>query len=1113
VTELTHHPDAVAELRALGHYQHARYARSLPRGMITSTDEDPKDMARTIVEWFGLSTEEQTRAGGLAGRIKSIAEFLKDAVDSVKDTDLPSRIAEACPWWVNATGDALAKSAPPVRFISEFLRSATEVRDPDKLAWLACTAAFQRATELAFVSVGQPAGPRFGASWQPSRAALKVPDTLSFKELSLANLSAHPFVRESESLVDQAAQAVGYDDAARRRLLREVRMRFPGELKRVLSHPETRERFMAVADWLRFDDEDARVFDAWATHADYQRRLFEEAPVFGEEPFALADVYTDTECGKLSWGDIVAGPRNRSSSTPFTAPSAAHADGPLDPFDEKNGGRLDLLTTVMELIGDPTFRDAIVVQGPAGSGKSAFTLRLAVELLRNGLTPIRVRLRDMGQAIRNIDEAIPEAVRFSDDAEHSGQFLPRASEMFLDGRLFDQTVAVGDAHICPYVLIFDGWDEVSVSAARGFFEQVDYILGQIRDRFINRPNRAIVRVILTGRPSDAIARSAFLKQSTCVLTIRSLSPDALSAQVQRLVSIRAKRNGIVADLQRFAPILEAYHVGFAGQESVEEERTARTQTLEVLGLPLLAHLAVRLLMEWPGQRVTEVVESRTTLYRLLTDYTCGSGAFGKDVVERRMQPLRLRRLLQQTAAAMTAYGKDSIPYGELEQRLTELVEKSLLDEVRELDRENPISGLVISFFFKGGQRELGAEFTHKSFREYLTAEAVIEALKDYGRTAPPALPERARREYWREFDASDPRYSFTRVLGPLLGAQWIVPEVAAHLKGLIEWELQRARLPEASPLPRTYRTQPLDLSGWQRVRDGLADLWDWWGEGVHLRPQPQMRGRRFDRLGTPYVEELIDWHILQDRSERDYEPWAPRTTTIDAVLGDALCRLAALVHRHVAGTLDARWTFDEDQAGDAPHTPRRCQSWGRIDGEWQLRFKPTGDHPRYFRFYCDRINAAGPRPTDSFPAGVNFAGADLSDVWFYRGSVTGCSFKGADLRRANLFQTFIETTSFVGASLNRAAIHNSVFSVVYFGDSDLREINGTHTEFFACDFQRADLSGARLEFAIFEGCQIAAARFVQANLQGTTGLDDCDGRNEAFGLPVKSAPPEPKSGE
>jgi hypothetical protein len=130
-----------------------------------------------------------------------------------------------------------------------------------------------------------------------------------------------------------------------------------------------------VAEWLRFDNVDDRVHDAWRTHADYQRRLFEETPVFGEEPFALADVYVDVECGTLTWEEITAEEDRPGTSGPAAAASNTHVRRAVDPFDEAVGGRHDLLTTVMSLIADADFRDAVVVQGAAGSGKSAFTLR------------------------------------------------------------------------------------------------------------------------------------------------------------------------------------------------------------------------------------------------------------------------------------------------------------------------------------------------------------------------------------------------------------------------------------------------------------------------------------------------------------------------------------------------------------------------------------------------------------------------------------------------------------------------------------------------------------------------------------------------------------------
>lgn len=132
------------------------------------------------------------------------------------------------------------------------------------------------------------------------------------------------------------------------------------------------------------------AFEALIEHAEYQRWLFEEKPVFGKEPFNLAQVYIDTECGKLTWEEIRDGGPQGPGGT-----AGSKEKERVDPFLEKFGGRHPLGETVLGFLGDPNFRDAIVVQGPAGAGKSAFTLWLCAELVRQGLRPIRVLLRDL----------------------------------------------------------------------------------------------------------------------------------------------------------------------------------------------------------------------------------------------------------------------------------------------------------------------------------------------------------------------------------------------------------------------------------------------------------------------------------------------------------------------------------------------------------------------------------------------------------------------------------------------------------------------------------------------------------------------------------------------
>ena len=116
--------------------------------------------------------------------------------------------------------------------------------------------------------------------------------------------------------------------------------------------------------------------DYLAAHQAWLGWQFNDAPVWGREPFALKDVYVETECGRLAWSTMA-------------QTSGATQTRPLDPFvdSDETGGRHNLIETTIELISDPNFRELIIVQGTPGCGKSAFTLRLANALVARGLRP------------------------------------------------------------------------------------------------------------------------------------------------------------------------------------------------------------------------------------------------------------------------------------------------------------------------------------------------------------------------------------------------------------------------------------------------------------------------------------------------------------------------------------------------------------------------------------------------------------------------------------------------------------------------------------------------------------------------------------------------------
>lgn len=313
----------------------------------------------------------------------------------------------------------------------------------------------------------------------------------------------------------------------------------------------------------------------------------------------------------------------------------------------------------------------------------------------------------------------------------------------------------------------------------------------------------------------------------------------------------------------------------------------------ILGLPLLALLAMWLVLndEHPPD---DLVIERSSLYRRLVDLTTRYGGNVEPIgpAAPKITGDELRDLLQRTAAAMTLRGTEHIGYDELLLRLEASGLTNPETVIGQAVVENKIAKLMLSFFFNTGQREQGCEFIHKSFREYLFAEAIMEALK---RNAALPGPNRPRSTYWREFENDDPRQALADDLGLMLAPHWLQPEVWRHLTWLIEWEVGR--------LARTgggrqsdEETQPLELDDWKVVRDRLVDLWDWWAEGVHMRLQPYRdKGKSGVKYNTPYVLRLAE-QIAPADLPRGRLPEPVRLTTLDAHLGDALIRINCKLH-------------------------------------------------------------------------------------------------------------------------------------------------------------------------------------------------------------------------
>jgi uncharacterized protein YjbI with pentapeptide repeats len=1047
----------------------------------------------------GLENSEKRSISATLSGFKGVTSFLTDVVEGFKGVPFSKAIAAASPW-LEAAGDTLAAALPPVKFVLTLFAKLTAIPDPDELAELAFTLSYEHALGQAIGIVGEPK--KSGAGVDDAVKRLRniqdsMPEiALDFSRLSYDDLLVHPFIRRADEITTEVLRGVGYNAQQIVAIFNALHIRFVTHFKTLISHGDTKEKFAPLYAILAIGTGDRSAAAALLEHAQYQRALFEERPVFGKEVFALQHVYIDTECGLLEWGKI--------------RDAAAADKRGLDPFSEANGGRRRLGYEVLRLISDPKFDDAIIVQGVAGAGKSAFTQWLSAELIRQGLRPIRILFRDVRlERNRPIAEALSEAIRYDEETRRGTDSYPRPDDPFAGGAIFKERVRFGTADICPYVVILDGWDEISISVAEGFKVRLDRMLEQIRTEFLH--NRQVpVRIIMTGRPSADVANSAFLRKNTPILTLRHLRPDDLDAFVSKLSKCIADpplRNLAgtgwpTFSLAKMSAVLRKYREEFDRLLGSQDGQLAHmsaevSRKFEVFGLPLLALLAFRLLSE-PGANPDEIISSPTLLYRNLVDLTCGAGGKYIDSNEPVEQQFRLtggplRDLLRRTAAAMTVYGKENISYEELRLRLKGAIH-DLADTVETAVGDNLLSQLMISYFFKGGHEDLGCEFLHKSFREYLFAEGIVETVKQQARGV--RAPLQARTAYWRDFDEFDERYKLSRALGAQLAPQWLSPEVVAYLEDLISWEVARASGEKDVTLQHAEPTAPLRIAEWEIARDLLADVWDWWAEGVHMRPQPVLSKRHDVGFDPPYAQELIEMSMPLDLP-KDQVPEPPRTIVADAHLGDALFRLSTWVHFFVAKAQG--WLVSASGSKSAldawsakTETERLVQVL--VDGKWKL-FRPAGATRRHWPNYAARINAAGWRPRGLFPVnchmmGVDFAGSELC-MTGERGNV---NFKVTWLY-CDLSACFAQTSSYFDQWFDHVVMVRTIFAGTALGGSTFMEcdcqdirlgytyLEGIRAE--RCDFKGGEFVHSELARAVFVDCNLEGADFEDADMSAS----------------------------
>jgi hypothetical protein len=742
------------------------------------------------------------------------------------------------------------------------------------------------------------------------------------------------------------------------------------------------------------------VADALQSHGREISSGYFEKSVWGQHGLTLDKSYVDLECGSLTWGDITESVRKGEGFE-------------LDPFDERSAPRTDLLEATLHWLQNDRPAEFLVIQGSPGAGKSSFTIRLAVKLVEQGYQPIRVRLRDLGMGSDPIAEIAKNILKVD----------PAALEYALE---HDQARAV---------LILDGWDELTLVPNQNLIDRVGTFLESIRSVVLVRW-QGRVPVILTGRPTKAVTTARNMTQNTRILTIYRFSPDQLRDYLFKLDSIyRTVSNASPAiDI-----ILRRYEDDWRLSQGVPPSDLAGT--IDVIGWPLLAHVAYRLMMGCESSRQTSLIGDQTMLLRCLTEYYCIHSRNPSDEpagteVRSRLQPHELRSLVQETAIALTVKGKECISRDEFRREMESWLSPSDADRTVKLAEAVDPDIFLINYLFKSGGEYHGCEFIHKSLREFSFAEAVVDNLKSL------AVPSNTKGRYQERDLITEARLAIT-------SRQWLSREIWDHIERQISWEIYRES-PEFDD-PTVFRRceQALGIDAWCRIRDSLVQLWHNWMLFNTKLLSPNSDSR---------LDELLTGVRTIDRA------------VADARFGAALFRLCAMLHGVLAvSMMEARGLMNYQK-----------NMWEELGvavtvGSHQTRLDKTPDPGLRFFSPCKGEEELEPSSLKAAMARINAHYFHLEKELPERCDLTFLVLIGASLERFSFRFCNLSYSNFSESNLSGADLTGADLSGAWLSKTNLTRANLSMAELRLVSLRKSNLEGALLK-----GADIGSADFREA---------------------------------
>ena len=880
-----------------------------------------------------------------------------------------------------------------------------------------------------------------------SRAQAALPEQIELSPEMFANASAHPAIRHIEPAFKTTLAICGVPAERQSSWIQPLRENFvialDGEFRtgRTKSDPP---RYHLLDAYFRPTpaDEQATRARNWQR---YRHRLIHDVrqPLLNfalDDPHAvsLEQVYVPLRC----WFDR---PGKGEVGEPVTERVFTWLDGRIKDW-LAAGDRAD------------AFR---LISGEMGCGKSSFARMLAADLARANKPVLLVPLHRLGG---RTGDTLRDVGAYAEHPDRLGH------DLLTTGAIRDYDPGQG---LGPLLLIFDGLDELTTlegSAARSAREFVAELCrliqtlndGSLRVRalFVGRP-LAVQDVTLVRQPGNRlqVLRFRYDPEAELEEVAQSIDDDgARRLRGAREPAITARyepedeKDALTADQaeQWWRGYQHATRQSPTGVPERWQGDDVPRAIQDLLAQPLLNFLVA---IVPQGDEATSVNDLYRRLFDDLYDRETGTGAYRgrppKSEALVRLTKDEFQEVLQHIAVAAWHHGDRTVRTEDIETCLVQLRREDLKDRISEVGSG---LGTILNSFFVEARRDDrpdAYDFTHKSFREYLTARFLRSLIEDIADQLDQPLQRRRRygleeaAEEWREATAAVP---------------WDVDLQTFFVDEIRIWEAKdRVGLVHAKDVLCRVFDPVLDAG--LPVSDRM--------DRTHtvLQQSANTEAAFIAALGACH-------HVLRAWLVGDGPSGAPAgeaAPTPDHADRDAnhLCRLPTLAGSSRQGAADQAVT-------DRPLFRLLCRLRARADHQEAMLI-------RYAVAVIDgaQIQAPARWGTGALSYGVAVTPLDLTG-WYLRGAdLRGANLRGAKLERAKLEYADLRGANLRGAKLWGAKLERAKLEYADLEGADLRNAN-----LEGANLRGADLRNANLEYADLEGADLEGADLRNANLEG-----------------------------